>query len=456
MKQLNDIEHKRVLGERLGERIEAEFDAARCAGCLCRFEAGMHDVSFVGWANAQRAGVKTYFSSRDDDFEMAGVNVADIVVDDGKADAGELFAEIEGRVAKAFGAVKYYGGIAFNADAEIGADWEKFGVFRFVVPQVELARQGGKVTIAFNVLAGADDSVASITDKMLGAIEGLVFGVDSGEGQDCEMTALSRTDLPGREQWIDNVESVVRDIGDGKLAKLVLARRTRLKMSGAVKPFVLLNGITNGGASTYDFCFEVDGGVAFVGASPERLFRTEGRVMFAEALAGTRGTDCGEEVGGLLDSDKEVMEHNFVVDDVAGSLEGLCENVERVAEKQIVRLPNLEHICTAFKGELREGVTVGEIIGSIHPTSAVNGVARGYALQEIERLEGFGRGHYAGPVGWIGKDGADFAVAIRSAVVAGDVISLYAGAGIVESSEAALEWEETETKISRFMQAVGQ
>ena len=65
-------------------------------------------------------------------------------------------------------------------------------------------------------------------------------------------------------------------------------------------------------------------------------------------------------------------------------------------------------------------------------------------MEEIARLEAFGRGLYAGPVGWIGKDSADFAVAIRSAVVAGDVICLFAGAGIVESSDAAMEWEETE------------
>ena len=36
------------------------------------------------------------------------------------------------------------------------------------------------------------------------------------------------------------------------------------------------------------------------------------------------------------------------------------------------------------------------------------------ALAELAELEPFSRGWYAGPVGWIGDDAAEFAVAIRS------------------------------------------
>ncbi|MCK5000306.1 MAG: isochorismate synthase, partial [Anaerohalosphaera sp.] len=328
--------------------------------------------------------------------------------------------------------------------------------FRFLVPQVELVRQAEGVSIAFNIMAGAEDTAMTITGRMLAAIDDLVFDADADMEHCRETTVLSRTDLPDRGQWVDTVVRVLSDIEKGKLAKLVLARRTALEMSKAVSPFALLSGIKNGGSGTYDFCFQVDGANAFVGASPERLFTIQGSTVYSEALAGTRSTASSKIAGNLLDSDKEIAEHNFVVDDVAGALKSLCDNVETIADKQIVTLPNLEHISSAFKGRLRENISIGDIIRSIHPTSAVNGSPRELAMQEIERLEPFGRGLYAGPVGWIGEDCADFAVAIRSAVVAGDVISLYAGAGIVESSDPSLEWEETETKISRFLQAVGQ
>ena len=44
------------------------------------------------------------------------------------------------------------------------------------------------------------------------------------------------------------------------------------------------------------------------------------------------------------------------------------------------------------------------------------------------------------------------AVAIRSALVNHDKLSLYAGAGIVEGSTAQGEWKEIETKIGNFIE----
>ncbi|MCA9150863.1 MAG: chorismate-binding protein, partial [Planctomycetales bacterium] len=73
------------------------------------------------------------------------------------------------------------------------------------------------------------------------------------------------------------------------------------------------------------------------------------------------------------------------------------------------------------------------------------------ALAEIARLERFDRGWYAAPVGWIGADSAEFAVAIRSGLVRDNELSLYSGAGIVPGSCAEDEWNEIEHKISDFL-----
>ena len=113
----------------------------------------------------------------------------------------------------------------------------------------------------------------------------------------------------------------------------------------------------------------------------------------------------------------------------------------------------------------------------MHPTPAVCGRPRADARDLLAAAEDFDRGLYAGPFGWIGGDGAEFAVAIRSALLQapatvqhaavvplGDdtgpsqrgpaylpppapvhtrlrpsCISLYAGVGIVRGSEVASE-----------------
>jgi menaquinone-specific isochorismate synthase len=76
-------------------------------------------------------------------------------------------------------------------------------------------------------------------------------------------------------------------------------------------------------------------------------------------------------------------------------------------------------------------------------------------LQSIEELEPFDRGWYAGPVGWMSNNSAEFAVAIRSGLVNEKSVRVFAGAGLIEGSEAQLEWDEIETKISAFMSALG-
>ena len=54
------------------------------------------------------------------------------------------------------------------------------------------------------------------------------------------------------------------------------------------------------------------------------------------------------------------------------------------------------------------------------------------------------------PVGWVGRDAAEFAVAIRSGLVEGSTLSVFAGAGIVTGSKPGSEWRELDCKVSHF------
>ena len=119
-----------------------------------------------------------------------------------------------------------------------------------------------------------------------------------------------------------------------------------------------------------------------------------------------------------------------------------------------MKLSKLQHLLMKFSGLLKEKTQDSDILESIHPTPAVGGVPSEKASAEIENIENFDRGWYAGPVGWIGKDEAEFAVAIRSGLVFENELYLYSGAGIVEGSNPENEWEEIENKIAGFMNAL--
>jgi isochorismate synthase EntC len=66
------------------------------------------------------------------------------------------------------------------------------------------------------------------------------------------------------------------------------------------------------------------------------------------------------------------------------------------------------------------------------------------------------RGWYAGPVGWIDRRGdGEFAVALRSGVVHGERVTLFAGCGIVADSDPEREWDESATKLLALGSALG-
>ena len=71
-------------------------------------------------------------------------------------------------------------------------------------------------------------------------------------------------------------------------------------------------------------------------------------------------------------------------------------------------------------------------------------------MKLIRELEPFDRGWYAAPVGWVGLDSTEFAVAIRSGLVVDETLSLYTGAGIVPGSTPQEEWAEIENKMTSF------
>jgi menaquinone-specific isochorismate synthase len=54
----------------------------------------------------------------------------------------------------------------------------------------------------------------------------------------------------------------------------------------------------------------------------------------------------------------------------------------------------------------------------------------------------------------VGREFAEFAVALRCGLVVGSDLHLYSGAGIVLGSEPEAEWDEIEHKIADFVRAL--
>nr|MBA3488995.1 chorismate-binding protein [Longispora sp. (in: high G+C Gram-positive bacteria)] len=113
------------------------------------------------------------------------------------------------------------------------------------------------------------------------------------------------------------------------------------------------------------------------------------------------------------------------------------------------------HLATEITGRLHDGSTVLELAGALHPTAAVCGTPTGASRDVIRELEGFDRGRYAGPVGWMDADGdGEWGIALRCAEVSGSRLRLFAGCGIVAGSDPDAELAEAQAKFAAVREAL--
>ncbi len=263
------------------------------------------------------------------------------------------------------------------------------------------------------------------------------------------------------EDWKQLVATTVESIQSGPASKVVLARRVDVV---ANRPFAL-HSVLGRLAALYPSCFvfHIEG---FVGASPETLVRRHGPDILSHPLAGTvarSGEAAADDalLAALMASPKDRHEHQVVVDHIADALAPLCGTLDVPSSPSVMALRNVSHLGTPITGRLRPGNPDGdlpdalELAARLQPTPAVGGEPAAAAMAWQEAHEGFDRGLYAGPVGWVDASGdGEWALGLRSASVEGARASLYAGAGIVAGSDPEAELAETQLKLQALLAAL--
>jgi menaquinone-specific isochorismate synthase len=261
--------------------------------------------------------------------------------------------------------------------------------------------------------------------------------------------------------WRDIVATAVARIAAGDLDKVVLAREISVEANRPIVTSDVLARLL----ALYPACmvYRVEG---FIGASPELLIERLGTHVRSHPLAGTiaRSGDLAADealVAGLLASAKDRSEHRFVIDGLRAALEPVCFTLDIPGQPSILELRNVSHLATTIDGELtpdRAGSglpTALELVARVHPTPAVGGTPTAAATAYIAAHEGFDRGRYAGPVGWVDANGdGTWAIGIRSADVDGARARMYAGVGIVAGSEPGAELAETQLKLQALLAAL--
>ena len=422
---------------------------------MIRCKVEVENVAAMQWLACQSIPIKTYWANRNQEFKMAGLGVAHEISGQQTPDLTKLFTELRVFLDPKYPDLRYYGGFQFNQDSKPSQEWKSFGAYRFIIPQFELHRSDEGTFLVCNFLQSAEN--CNPPEAIVKQLADVQFELTLSDWE--ERTILHRRDIPDRAEWQSSLDTALEEMGEGKYEKVVLARKATLTFNDPVDPVAYLLRLRRMTEETFNFYFHADEGHAFLGATPERLFKRQGRTLHTEAIAGTRPRglttrDDERYARALLNSEKEVREHSIVVDMIQNVLEKYCHNLVMDEEVQITRLSHVQHLCKHFKGELDPETSDADLIKALHPTPAMGGYPTDIALEAIEDLEPFNRGWYAAPIGFVGHDHTEFVVAIRSALIEKERVSLYSGAGIVLGSDPADEWQEIEDKISKFLKAL--
>ncbi|HEX5700163.1 MAG TPA: chorismate-binding protein, partial [Rubrobacter sp.] len=272
-------------------RLESLADPVERIVCLA-VPAGRVDP--FRWLSEQRMFPKVYWSGREDRAGVAAVGIADLREASVSEGPGSLSKDLSSLPDSGVSGARYYGGARFDPLGRPDEEWAAFGAYRFVLPRFELHAGEKETILVCNLVLPRDTDEAS---KIAQEIE--VLSLPEGTYGAPLPAPVLREDSPDLRGWRENVERALAAFSEGRLGKVVLARRAEFGFCGDLDPTLLLESLKAATPGCFHFYAEPESGTAFLGASPERLFRRDGRMLETEAVAGTRprGVSAAEDEG---------------------------------------------------------------------------------------------------------------------------------------------------------------
>ena len=422
---------------------------------IIRLQVSIEQANPLEWLTLQDCSSKIFWENRTQKEQFAGIGVAHEIYD-GKEGYENILLNVNKLLQDSPDTVRFFGGMRFDANASTSPEWKKWRTAYLTLPLVELSLVDECATLACHIFP--KENTPSKLKQLQTILESM--RTEDMTIPDSPLIQLERHDIPGYKQWCSMVEEVLENIDCGKIDKVVLARTVVFNLARDYDPTELLLQLRGQASQAFHYCFQIEAHHAFLGISPELLYRRSGRKIESEAIAGTRPRGLTLEddqrlASELRDSEKEQREHLMVLERMERLLHKFCRKTERLSYLEPLQLRHVQHLQSKMCGSLLPEISDYDLLPVFHPTPAVSGTPDPEARTLIRKLEPFDRGWYAGPVGWISRRQTEFAVGIRSGLLCGRILRIYTGAGIVDGSVPDEEWREIEIKLQSWQYLLG-
>ncbi len=277
--------------------------------------------------------------------------------------------------------------------------------------------------------------------------EGLFFdlnGYKNSHGPDDSDDSLKFDTHPvAKEIYMEAFQQVKKNILHGNSYLLNLTFPTRLDTNLSLKEIFYRS------SAKYKLLKEDD----FVVFSPECFVRIKGDQIFSYPMKGTIDASIPNAEEKLLNTDKELWEHNTIVDLIRNDLSMVSKDVEVTKFRYIDRIRThkgeLLQVSSEIRGKLPESwrSNLGEILSKLIPAGSVSGAPKQKTLEIIEEAEQKERGYFTGIFGIFDGKELDSGVMIRYIENLGDKLHFRSGGGITGQSEMESEYKEMLDKV---------
>ncbi|MGL4994529.1 MAG: isochorismate synthase [Bacteroidales bacterium] len=235
----------------------------------------------------------------------------------------------------------------------------------------------------------------------------------------------------------------------GEFSKLVLARTSKIERDASLSIWDLFRLACEKYNEAFVWIAKSKASGIWFGATPETLVEGDSSAMKTIALAGTeRVTSSGTHREW---SPARYLEQEIVSEYIRETLRGVTDSFDEVGPTTTTA-GGVAHLKSTFRFKLSDDYSVGELLKKLHPTPAVCGIPKLKAIDFIRDNESINRRYYSGYAGYVSKNtGSNIFVNLRSMEILPDSFILYAGGGILKTSDVESEWSETEDKLQTLL-----
>ena len=257
--------------------------------------------------------------------------------------------------------------------------------------------------------------------------------------------------ITSREEYIEQVKKIRRQISTGYFQKSVLSRIKMVKGHYMDHAREIFDATCRKHPNAFVYLFKSDNHF-WLGASPEPMLRLADGEVSTVSLAGTRPYSLKNMKLGNWTM-KEVLEQEYVTRYIHDVLREFNIRDYRVTSPYVKKAGDLVHLRSDFNfrfAQVRD--RIWELLDGLHPTPAVAGQPKDDAIAFIKQLEPHDREYYAGFLGpVVSDDTVDLFVNLRCMKITPEYVSLYIGGGITLESIPEDEWEETQLKAKSLL-----